>query len=235
MRVGEACLVLVLLCLASGCSFVRYRWDEGEQDYRAITELLAELPGSRASGMTAEEWWDQRGRGVISPVDTWGRAEAALYAARSCSRIRHNPYVSMSLTVFEVGVDGMRSSILGGGGLVLFAAIAAPLDLILLPCWYIAGPIRETSVRESHLREAVRDLLRARDLGYESARVEQDTLFGAPTWAFLHLDQIGYDRRWLADRECLCSTDGPENPPLEGRTAGRPRTGGVAEPGGEAP
>jgi len=185
--------------------------------------------------MTAEAWWDQSGRRFISRVDTWEQAEAALYAARSCARIRHNPYVSMSLTCFEIGVDGMRSSILGGGGFVLFAAVAAPLDLVLLPGWYIAGHIRETSVRESHLREAVRDLLRARDLGYESARVEQDSLFGAPTWAFLHLDLIGYDHQWLADLEGLCSTEDSEDPPPEGQAAGWPRAAGIAESGDEAP
>ena len=80
---------------------------------------------------------------------------------------------------------------------LLVGLIAVPIDLVRSPFWWIRAEVRDSAVPREDLVAAVRDIVRARELGFVEDEIGTGYFSGRP----LHLDRIGYDAAWLESVE----------------------------------
>ncbi|MGK0352476.1 MAG: hypothetical protein ACJAYX_003161 [Planctomycetota bacterium] len=151
---------------------------------------------ARDQGTSVSDWLGKHGDQLIGfHPTTWSDALSSLYARRSASLVRHNPWFSASGTLFAFWWEAPLSVNYLVGGLVVL-----PFEVVVQPVALGVAAVRDASVCEQDLLRAVDDIERARELGYEPARVEFSGFYGWPSWCSLHLDHVGYDAEWQQSR-----------------------------------
>jgi hypothetical protein len=186
-------ILLLVVCAPMSCTFVRYpELDEGRATQADLTRLITLAEEACGEGSEVSDWLGTHGDQLMGfQPTTWSEALSSLYARRSASIVRHNPWFSPSGTLFSMWWEApLGINYLVGGLMVL------PFELVVQPVAFGVAAGRHASVNERDLLRAVDDIERARQLGYESARVDFSGFYGWPTWCSLHLDRVGYDAQW---------------------------------------
>ncbi|QDU86591.1 hypothetical protein Pla163_37420 [Planctomycetes bacterium Pla163] len=195
-------LLAVLALVLSSCAMVGpARLDQDEPGFEVLTEQIEEawLRWGEAEdpklwrNFSDWPWWAQSRRTWNDPsgalylgrdAQTWQDVLAVLHAQRSASRVRNVHYVSTTSSGF---------TFLGPVG----GVIGLVAEVVVGPIQWASLCYREISLDDDWLVRAAIDLATARRMGYASDYVPKYSIFVRTPQ---HLDEIGYDEAWLAER-----------------------------------
>lgn len=190
MRSFEIVAIPVLSLLASCTFLANSGHDAYGRSFADLTRLIERMEEARTGDLTLSDWREREDVKLDYYGDSWEIAIGSVYARRSTASVRHNPYWSMTGTMFVLWAEAPWFVMFPIGGLIF-----APIELIASPYVLCKHGIQHSCVEDEALASSLADIERARRLGFVDERATRDVAW--PTYGSWHLDMLGFDAAHL--------------------------------------